>query len=102
MRCNAAPLLERLVFLGLKGCAECVAGCGRVVGTYGNLICRAMGITIVIIAVLYVTLNTLDVLVTTVFVLLHFHFSFPLAVFCKRLCAFAAFSLSKQLQIYTL
>ena len=68
---------------------------------YGNLICRAMRITIVIVAVLYVTLNALDVLVTTIFVLLHFHFTFPLAVFCKRLFAFAVFSLAEQLQIYT-
>ena len=59
-----------------------------------------MGIAIVIIAVLYVTLDALDVL-AAIILLLHFHFSFPLAVLCKRLFAFAVFSLSVPPPLYT-
>ena len=70
--------------------------------SYGNLICRAVSITIVIVAILYVALDTFDVLTAAILVLLHSHFSFPLAVFCKRLCAFAVFSLSAPLHFYTL
>ena len=47
--------------------------------TYGNLICRAVRITIVIVAILNIALDALDVL-TEIILLLHFHFSFPLAV----------------------
>ena len=90
-----------LEFLGLEGCAERVARRGRVVRSYGNLACRAMCIAIVVVAILHVALDTLDVL-TAFLVLLHFHFSFPLAVLCKRLCAFAESSLSARMPIYTI
>ena len=59
-----------------------------------------MGIAIVIIAVLYVTLDALDVL-AAIILLLHFHFSFPLAVLCKRPFVFAVFSLSVLPLLYT-
>ena len=97
MQCRPLGIL---VFLGLKGCAECIARCGCVLRTYGNLTCRAVGIAIVIIAVLYVTLDALDVL-AAIILLLHFHFSFPLAVLCKRLFAFAVCSLSAKPPLYT-
>ena len=90
-----------LEFLGLEGCAECVTRLGCILRAYGNLICRAVRITIVIVAILHIALNSLDVLTTAFIVLLHFHFSFPLAVLCKRLCAFAAFSFSARISIYT-
>ena len=51
-----------LEFLGLECCAECITGCGCIVRSYGDLICGAMGITIVIVAILYVALDPLDVL----------------------------------------
>jgi hypothetical protein len=66
-----------LEFLGLEGCAECVTRCGCIVRAYGDLICSAVGITIVVIAILYVAFNTLDVLITAILLLLHFHFLFP-------------------------
>ena len=66
-----------------------------------DLVCRAMSITIVIVAILYVALDTFDVLTAAILVLLHFHFSFPLAVLCKRLCAFATISLAASVSIYT-
>ena len=90
-----------LEFLGLECCAERIAGRGRIVRSYGDLVCGAVGITIVIVAILYVALDSLDVLAAALLVLLHFHFSFPLAVLCKRLCAFAAISLSATRQGYT-
>ena len=90
-----------LEFLGLESCAECIAGCGCVVRTYGNFICGAVGITIVIVAILHIALNSLDVLFTAILMLFHFHFLFPLAVLCKRLSAFAAFSFSARMQIYS-
>ena len=83
-----------LEFLGLECCAKRIARCGRVVRSYGDLICCAVSITIVVVAILYVAFNTLNVLTAAILVLLHFHFSFPLAVLCKSLCAFAAISLS--------
>ena len=89
-----------LEFLGLEGCAECVTRCGCIVRAYGDLICSAVGVAIVIIAVLYVTLDALDVL-AAIILLLHFHFSFPLAVLCKRLFAFAVCSLSAKPPLYT-
>ena len=90
-----------LEFLGLEGCAERVAGCGCVVRTYGNFVCSAVGIAIVIIAVLHIALDALDVLAAAFLVLLHFHFSFPLAVLCKRRCSFAAISFSAKSFFYT-
>ena len=76
-----------LVFLWLKGCAECVARFGCVLRTYCNLVCRAVRITIVVVAVLYVAFDTLDMLVTTIFVLFHFHFSYlPCGFVQKTLC----------------
>jgi hypothetical protein len=71
------------------------------VRSYSDLVCGAVGITIVIVAILYVALNTLDVLFTAILMLFHFHFLFPLAVLCKRLSAFATFSLSARMQIYS-
>ena len=91
-----------LEFLGLKGCAECVPRCGCVVRSNCDLVCSAMSITIVIVAILYVALDTFDVLTAAILVLLHFHFSFPLAVFCKRLYSFAEFSFSEQFRFYTI
>ena len=73
-----------LEFLGLEGCAECVTRCGCIVRAYGDLICGAVGITIVVIAVLYVAFNTLDVLITAILLLLHFHFLFPPLRFCAK------------------
>lgn len=90
-----------LEFLWLKGCAERVPRGGRVVRSYCNLVCRAVSITIVIVAILYVALDAFDMLTAAILVLFHFHFSFPLAVFCKRLCAFAVFSLYTPLHFYT-
>lgn len=100
LQCNAAPdgVLE---FLGLESCAECIAGCGCIMRTYGNFVCGAVSIAIVVVAILYVALNTLDVLFTAILMLFHFHFLFPLAVLCKRLSSFAAFSLSARMQIYS-
>ena len=69
-----------LEFLGLESCAECIAGCGCVVRTYGDLICCAVCVAIVIVAVLHVTLDPFNVLTAAIFAFLHFHFSFPLAV----------------------
>jgi hypothetical protein len=90
------PPVGALEFLGLEGCAECVTRLGCILRAYGNLICRAVRITIVIVAILYVALNTLDVLFTTVLVLIQFHFSFsPLRFFGKRLSAFANCSLAE-------
>ena len=76
-----------LEFLGLKGCTKCVTGCGCVVRAYCNLVCSAIGITIVIVAILYIALNPLDVLATIVR-LLHFHFFFPLCGFVQKLLCF--------------
>ena len=73
-----------LEFLGLECCAECITGCGCIVRSYGDLICGAMGITIVIVAILYVALDPLDVLATAILVLLHFHFSFPPCGFVQK------------------
>ena len=83
MQCR--PLWDFLEFLRLECCAESIARCGCFVGTYGNLVCRAMGITIVIVAVLHVALNALDVLAAAFLAFLHFHFSFPLVVFAKAI-----------------
>ena len=90
-----------LEFLGLESCAECIPRCGCIVRSYGNFVCCAVCITIVIVAILYVALNPLDMLAAAILVLLHFHFSFPLAVFCKRHCAFAAISFSAKPPLYT-
>ena len=73
-----------LEFLGLECCAECITGCGCIVRSYGDLICGAMGITIVIVAILYVALDPLDMLAAAILVLLHFHFSFPPCGFVQK------------------
>ena len=88
------PPVGALEFLGLEGCAECVTRCGCIVRAYGDLVCSAVCIAVVVVAILYVALNTLDVLFTAILVLLHFHFSFPLAVLCNKHSALAAFSFS--------
>ena len=73
-----------LEFLGLEGCAECVTGLRGVLRTYCNLGCCAMGITIVIVAILHVAFDTLDVLAAAFIVLLHFHFFFPPCGFVQK------------------
>ena len=90
-----------LEFLGLESCAERISGCGCIVRTYGNLVGGAMCITIVIVAILHVTLNALNMLTAAILLFLHFHFSFPLAVLCKRRCSFAEISLSAKVYIYS-
>ena len=66
-----------LEFLGLESCAERISGCGCVVRTYGNFICGAVGITIVIVAILHVALDALDVLAAIILGITGIHFLFP-------------------------
>ena len=47
--------------IGLEGGADSVTGGGCVGGTYGDLLCGAMGLAIVVGAILYVTAYALDV-----------------------------------------
>ena len=73
-----------LEFLRLERCAECITRSGRVVRSYGDLLCCTIGITVVIVAILYVAFNALDMLTAAIFVLLHFHFFFPPCGFVQK------------------
>ena len=70
-----SPLQGELPLLRLKGCAKGFAAAIRAARADRDLVCRAIGVTIVIIAVLYVALDPLDMLAAaSVFtILLFFH-----------------------------
>ena len=51
-----------LVFLGLEGYAKRLSGAIRLAGTYRDLLCGAVSIRIVIVAILHVALDALDML----------------------------------------
>jgi len=73
---------KKSVFLRLEGCAKRFTGRYRTVRSYRNLVCGAIGVTVVVIAILNVALDPLDVLASTAafVVLVLFHFSVPFVI----------------------
>ena len=72
---------KRSISLRLEGCAKRLSRGVRALRSDGDLACGAIGVTIVIVAILHVALDPLDMLAaTTVFVLfVLFHLNVPLA-----------------------
>ncbi len=64
------------VFLRTERNAQRIAGYICILRTHGNFLCGAVGVTIVIHAVLYIALNALN-MATVATVLLFFHDLFP-------------------------
>ena len=70
------------MFLRLEGVAEGLSGAYCVLRTYRDFICGAIGLTIVIVAVLYVALDALDMIAGAIAFILAilFHDAFPFLI----------------------
>ena len=68
--CDKVKFLStRVAVLRLVGCTSCFRGRLCVLGSYGDLVCRAVGLTIVVVAALNRAVDSLDVLASVLFLI---------------------------------